>query len=357
MDELNEQLLSRHLDRDLPDEEERRLERRLAEEPALEAELKALAQLRSDLRELARRDAPPAELDTALGPLRRGAAPAPRLGAVSRWLAVAATLALGITVTYQVARNGPGPSRRAADLETTAPTTRAVREADAPSPAKPDTAAAATKVKQEGADERRRDLAPVLVPSEEQAAAPPAAPEAFSDQDREQEKKEKGARDELVPQALPEDRNGAGRGDALRDAAPPAAPAAAPGAGADGAPSSAAPGGLGLAAAGRSEGKLQAHDVASAQSTAAPTATLVVYGEAGPVEVRFSLPGGARSAELEVIVGVAHGRVASVAPRDGARPLPEELSSTLIGLEVPGLGDGTYPGEVVGLALPASPPP
>lgn len=109
IDEATLELLSRHLDGDLTPLERGLLEGRLATEPALAAELAGLERVRDGLRALASRDHPPADLDAALEPLRRSAPPTLGLRPAYRWLALAATLLVGATVTFRVAQRAPAP--------------------------------------------------------------------------------------------------------------------------------------------------------------------------------------------------------------------------------------------------------
>lgn len=109
IDEATQELLSRHLDGDLEPGERRLLEARLEAEPSLAAELADLGRLRDGLRALAARDEPPANLDAAVEPLRRSAPPTPVLRPAYRWLALAATLLIGATVTLRVAQRASTP--------------------------------------------------------------------------------------------------------------------------------------------------------------------------------------------------------------------------------------------------------
>ena len=115
MDPTTTELLSRLLDGDLDAAEAERLERRLAAEPELAAELEALRRLQGQVRAVAERMAPPSDLDSILLPLQRGATPPPpRIHPAVRWIGMAAGLALAVTVAVEVARHPTEPPPAAA---------------------------------------------------------------------------------------------------------------------------------------------------------------------------------------------------------------------------------------------------
>jgi hypothetical protein len=105
------ELLSRSLDGDLSTTERVELEQRLRSDPTLAAELEAMAKLRDAVGRLAAGMEAPEELSALLEPLRRGGAAAgARPHRPARWLAAAATLALAIVVSVEVARRRPTPA-------------------------------------------------------------------------------------------------------------------------------------------------------------------------------------------------------------------------------------------------------
>jgi hypothetical protein len=109
MDEATAELLSRHLDGDLAEAEEKAFQEQLAAEPELQAELASMERLRNAVRSFAEQEEPPGELSALLEPLRRSSPPPITVRPFYRWLAAAATLILGVTVLVEVARQNPGP--------------------------------------------------------------------------------------------------------------------------------------------------------------------------------------------------------------------------------------------------------
>jgi hypothetical protein len=94
--------LSRFIDGDLDEAEERDFRARLESEPALAAELTALIEVRRSLATLAARERAPAELDTLVEPLLRGRPDPIVIRPWARWLAAAAMVIVGLTVMYEV---------------------------------------------------------------------------------------------------------------------------------------------------------------------------------------------------------------------------------------------------------------
>jgi hypothetical protein len=110
MDESIVEILSRHLDGDLDNEEELALSARLEAEPALVEELEAMRRIRSSVAALASSEQVPRELDSLVDPLLRGKPEPVVLRPWARWLATAAAVILGATVIIEVNRRNPGPS-------------------------------------------------------------------------------------------------------------------------------------------------------------------------------------------------------------------------------------------------------
>jgi len=109
-DEATSELLSRSLDGDLTQKEQRELDELIQADRSLLHELETLRELTATVRSFAQTEAAPPELARLLEPLRRS--PPPRRGArpVFRWMAAAATIVLAIAVTHEVAqRRSPQP--------------------------------------------------------------------------------------------------------------------------------------------------------------------------------------------------------------------------------------------------------
>ena len=94
--------LSRFIDGDLDEVEERDFRARLELEPALAAELTALIAVRRSLAALATRERAPAELDALVEPLLRGRPDPIVIRPWARWLAATAMVIVGLTVMYEV---------------------------------------------------------------------------------------------------------------------------------------------------------------------------------------------------------------------------------------------------------------
>jgi hypothetical protein len=104
MDEATLELLSRSLDGDLDEGERQLLDQRLAEDTELGRERERLLALRAAVSGVAAREQPPTTLDDVVETLRRSRAPRPGVRPALRWLAAAAVLVVGATVSLQVAR-------------------------------------------------------------------------------------------------------------------------------------------------------------------------------------------------------------------------------------------------------------
>jgi hypothetical protein len=102
MGDARNERLSRFIDGDLDQAEERDLRVRLKSDPALAAELSALIEVRRSLASLATRERAPAELDSLVEPLLRGRPEPIAVRPWARWLATAAVVIVGLTVIYEV---------------------------------------------------------------------------------------------------------------------------------------------------------------------------------------------------------------------------------------------------------------
>ena len=102
MEDARVERLSRFIDGDLDQAEERDLRARLESEPALAAELNSLIAVRRSLAALATRERAPAELDSLVEPLLRGRPEPIAVRPWARWLATAAIVVVGLTVIYEV---------------------------------------------------------------------------------------------------------------------------------------------------------------------------------------------------------------------------------------------------------------
>ena len=111
IDETLRELVSRHLDGDLDEAEEARLEELARTDDALAAEIDSGHQLRKAVAALAERMAPPATLDKVMDPLLRSVpVSARRVRPAYRWLGAAAAVVLGVTVVVDMARRNPEPT-------------------------------------------------------------------------------------------------------------------------------------------------------------------------------------------------------------------------------------------------------
>lgn len=113
-DERMIERLSQYLDRDLDPTEALDFERLLETDPALQAELVALKDLRRSLGRLADREHPPAVLDALVEPLMQGRSATVVVRPWAKWLATAAAVVLGVTIVFEVNRRniGSGPLMR-----------------------------------------------------------------------------------------------------------------------------------------------------------------------------------------------------------------------------------------------------
>lgn len=341
MDDPRLELLSRHLDGDLGDDETRQLEERLAAEPDLAAELAALVRVREEVRALARSEPPPARLDAAVEPLRRTVAARATVRPAFRWLAAAATLVLGLSVGYRVAQRGPsavppsGSSRQAR-------TENEARKSEKPYPLAP---LPGTEVPPErqllGAADRlvASPVPPVEVPLPvaQTAVGPLDSASSGLEQGSSNRRSAAVSADQALDQAT-----------AVREA--------------DRSPTA---GGVSPSAA-RARG--QAPAAASAEAKAPASArlatekrgvhqlgSLVLRASQGEVSIPFHVPADCPPLHARLQVTVVAGVVDSLAllqDRTG-QAVPEAavnldaLVGVLRGRPVPQLADGQYPGEVV----------
>jgi hypothetical protein len=350
MDEAVGELLSRYLDGDLGEADVRALETRLAAVPALRAELEALARVRNAVRALADSEVVPAELDATVARLRRTPPSShAHLRPLYRWLAAAATLLLGATVTYRVVLHAPTPAPLADTREQVRADAAAVDEET--QRARPQALPVATTEEKElGAAAQPRaahaspPAAPAL-PAPLAPAAPPPSRPAWS----EQEVAAGGA--PPLPPAVDEPPRAKGKleQDAFRQGKVRAAGATAAGP----APPVAETARREVAAKATADTALPSRSLPADRAGPSPPVrvTLTLHTAEGDVLVRFSPRGVLARDRYRVTVTVRRGAVVSLrAPAEEQPGGLEELVSALVGWPVPGLGDGEYAGEV------ASPP-
>jgi hypothetical protein len=340
MDEAVAELLSRHLDGDLEEAEARALKARLDAEPALQAELEALARLRAAVAALAASEDAPRELDVALAARRRTAPRGPvRLRPAYRWLAAAATLLLGITVTYQVAEHSRSLAPPARQQNALAPEV-SVAEETRSSPPHAITGPAAKK--EQLGDANR------VEPSRAAPLQAPPAPRAVERSGRAAgEQQISAAPMPIMPQSTTA--LAGGKGWRERDSAEPATegepalPAAAPAPMAGQALRSAV-------AARSTEDQLhrtRAKQAPGHDQAPATGATLLLETPAGKVRVQLPPRVAVANGPYRVAVTVKRHAVSAARAASGEEGGGlEALLSELVGLSVPGLDDGDYTGEV-----------
>ena len=329
------ELLSRHLDGDLDEAEERALAARLEADHELRLELEGLARVAAALRCVADAERPPAMLDAVLEPLVVGPMPVPGRGRPwMRWVAAAASAVLGVTVMLEVSE------RRSAGLSEEPLQQTALRSA--PASAEGERFALAPLPSREpDVEERPRGAVERLLAEHEPEVAPadevPPPLEVLGPLDVPVPAKRRG--DRLTPDPMPPEDDG-------RIMPPAAAGATANLPSSDAArPSSSEDLGLG-GAAGRRSGAAAAHG------------QLLVFIEGETAWRSFELRERCDPGRYAVRVKIENGIVLKVWPVWKPLAAPTEslqASELVLGLAVEGVVDGEYPAEVVVEAGPARP--
>lgn len=321
------ELLSRHLDGDLDEAEERALAARLEADRELRLEAEGLAQVAAALRCVADAERPPAMLDAVLEPLVVGPMPVPgRWRPWMRWAAAAAAAVLGVTVMLEVSE------RRSAGLPEEPLPQTALRSA--PASAEGERFALAPLPSREpDAEERPRGAVERLLADHEPEVAPadevPPPLEVLGPLDVPVPAKRRG--DRLTPDPTPPEGDG-------RITPPAAAGATADLPPPDSArPSSSDDLGRG-GTAGRRSGAAAAHG------------QLLVFVEGETAWRSFELRERCDPGRYAVRVRIENGMVRKVWPVWKPLAAPTEslqASELVLGLEIEGVGDGEYPAEVV----------
>lgn len=346
MDESLQELVSRYIDGDLDDAESARVEARADTDAELAAEIEAALEIRSAVAALAAGMEPPVALDPVMEPLRQSAPVPDRVvRPLYRWLGAAAAVVLGVSVAVEVVRRNPEPALRQPA------SSHDVRDRDreeifelAPLPsAIPD-------------DNRPLGAADHLL---EEKPPPPSAPEPAplevigplpTDESttigdgshpppEHEEAREDGDRGDMVLDSLDES--------ARQRTSPPtesSAGAVAP------APAKAARSFAREDRAVLAEGAGKERSEAVAETGRESDATTDVIVRIDGVEVRtgsrLSCSDGARPVRVEVL----DGRVVSIEPLtrgNGSGAGDECPLDDLVGLSLPGVGDGSHTGDVV----------
>ena len=331
MDEATAEQLSRYLDGDLDVAATGRLEARLAAEPDLAVELAALRRLQLQVRSVADRMVPPAELDAPLRLPDRLAPRAPRgVSPAVRWLGLAAGVALAVTVAVEVVRRPPAPAAPAGGpaphAAPAAAPSKAAGTAQAPAPA---TAPPRSDDEVAGTD-----------------AAPPAeparpAPAAARRRPQPPEQKELSIAAEQQSGAAT-GRTEAATGKPLADAAGAVEDRAAPPS-----PNESVAGVAAAPTGGRA--KAVASDQAAGElvlgaPAGAGNLRLELAGADGVVLDALALPAASADIGSRFVVTVAAGVIVTIEP-DAAG---SAALAHLIGQRLTGLPDGRYVGVVVG---------
>jgi|GEM_PF-5167045 len=335
IDEATLELLSRHLDGDLTPSERTLVEARLAAEPGLAAELAGLERVRDGLRALAARERPPATLDAALEPLRHSAPPAPGLRPAYRWLALAATLLIGATVTFRVAQRAPTTTTDPA------PPAREVRAArDTPYPLRPLPTSAVPE------DQQLLGAADHLLASPPPTPALPEPPVHTALGPLTEEERQLTAPAESEPRRQREEPGREKARAQARDEEGYGAAASVAGETPRQAVEIARKGEAGLASVDAASTRLgpTAHAESGPREAAPQRTTVTLTTSSGPVVVRLATRVVGGVAERPVLVTVRGGIISAVraASTNELPPLPEDLVRELTGVALEAVADGEY---------------